>query len=70
MRTKFGIGIIFRKAQLSAKFHCPASTVTLFSKDGEVIESHSSPVIENQKRPTSSGETIIYDYLCYVRHRG
>ena len=37
MTTKFGIGIVFRKAhvQLSAKFHCPTSTVTLFSDDGE-----------------------------------
>ena len=48
MTTKFGVGIIFKKAQLSAKFHCPASTVTLFSEDGAVIESNSSPVIESQ----------------------
>ena len=37
------------KAQLFVKFHCPASPVTLFSKDGEVIKSHCSPVIESQK---------------------
>ena len=49
MTTKFGVGIVFRKAQLSAEFHCPASTVTFFSKDGEVIESNSSPMIESQK---------------------
>ena len=35
MTTKFGVGIDFRKAQLSEKFHCLASTVTLFSEDGE-----------------------------------
>ena len=50
MTTNFGVGILFKEAQLSAKFHCPASTVTLFPEDGEVIESHSSPVIESQKR--------------------
>ena len=36
----------FRKAQLSAKFHGPVSTATLFFEDGEVIESHSSPLVE------------------------
>ena len=35
MTTKIGVGIVFRKVQVSAKFHCPASTVTLFFKDGE-----------------------------------
>ena len=25
----------FRKAQLSAKFHCPTPALTLFSEDGE-----------------------------------
>ena len=29
MTTKFGIGIVFRKAQVSAKYNCPTSTVTL-----------------------------------------
>ena len=62
MTTKFGVGIVFRKAQLSAKFHCPASTVTVFSKVGEVIES--------QKWSTSSGGAIIYNCPCYVRRRG
>ena len=35
MTTKFGIGIVFRKAQVSAKFNCPTSAVTLFSEYGE-----------------------------------
>ena len=48
MTTKFGIWIVFRKAQVSAKFHCPTSTVTLFSEDGEG-KIHFSLVIENQK---------------------
>ena len=34
MTTKFGVGIVFRKARVSAKFHCSSSTVTLFSEDG------------------------------------
>ena len=34
MTTKFGIGIVFRKAQVSAKYNCPTSTVTLFSEYG------------------------------------
>ena len=29
----FGVGIVFRKAQVCAKFHCPTSAVALFSKD-------------------------------------
>ena len=37
----------FRKAQVSAKLHCPTSTVTLFSEDGQG-RIHSSPVIEIQ----------------------
>ena len=45
MTTKFGVGIAFRKAQLPAKFHCPAITVTLFSKDVKVIESQNSPAL-------------------------
>ena len=34
MTTKFGMGIVFRKAQVSAKYNCPTSTVTLFSNMG------------------------------------
>ena len=34
MTTKFGIGIVFRKAQVSAKYNCPTSTATLFSEYG------------------------------------
>ena len=41
-----------------AKFHCPASPVTLFSKDGEG-EIHSSSDIETQKSPANSGGTIV-----------
>ena len=48
MTTKFGIGIVFRKAEVSAKFHCPTSTVTLFSEYGEG-RIRSSPVTESQK---------------------
>ena len=69
MKTKFGLGIVFRKAQVSAKFHCPTSTVTLFSEYGEG-RIRSSPVIESQKRPANSGGTIVYNYPCYVRRRG
>ena len=69
MTTKFGLGIVFRKAQVSAKFHCPTSTVTLFSEYGEG-RIRSSPVIESQKRPANSGGTIVYNYPCYVRRRG
>ena len=61
MTTKFGIGIVFRKAEVSAKFHCPTSTVTLFSEYGEG-RMRSSPVIESQKRPANSGRTIVYNY--------
>ena len=49
MTTKFGIGIVFRKAQVSAKFNCPTSTSKLFSKHGE-RRICSSPVIKSQKR--------------------
>ena len=59
MTTKFGKGIVFRKAQVSAKFHCPTSTVTLFSEYGEG-RIRSSPVIESQKGPANSGGTIVY----------
>ena len=55
MTTKFGVGIVFRKAQVSAKFYCPASTVTLFSEDGEG-GIHSSLVIESQKRQLTLAE--------------
>ena len=48
MTTEFGIGIAFRKAQVSAKFSCPTSTVTLFSEYGE-MRIHSSPVIQSEK---------------------
>ena len=43
---------------MCAKFHCPASAVTLFSKDGEG-EIHSSSDIESQKSPANSGGTIV-----------
>ena len=43
---------------MCAKFHCPASAVTLFSKDGEG-ESHSSSDIEIQKSQANSGGTIV-----------
>ena len=69
MTTKFGIGIVFRKAQVPAKFHCPTSTVTLFSEYGEG-RIRSSPVTERQKRPANSGGSIVYNYPCYVRRRG
>ena len=69
MTTKFGIGILFRKAQVSAKFNCPTSTVTLFSEYGE-RRICSSPVIQSQKRAAAnSGGTIVYNYPCSVRRR-
>ena len=34
MTTIFAAGIVFRKAEVSAKFHCPTSKVTLFSGYG------------------------------------
>ena len=46
LTTRFGIGIVFRKAQVSAKFHCPTSTVTLFSEYGgenQLLPSHRKP---------------------------
>ena len=49
MTNKFGVGIVFKKAQVSAKFHCPISTVTVFSEDGE-RRIYSSLVKESQKR--------------------
>ena len=48
MTTKFAIGMFFWKAEVSAKFHCPTSTVTLFSEYGEG-RIRSSLVIESQK---------------------
>ena len=65
MTTKFGIG----KAEVSAKFHCPTSTVTLFSEYGEG-KIRSSPVTESQKCPANPGRTIVYNYPYYVRRRG
>ena len=68
MTTKFGIGIVFGKAHVSVKFHCPTSTVTLFSKDGKenpLLPGHRKP-----KEPANSGGTIVYNYPCYVRRRG
>ena len=56
----------FRKAQVCAKFHCPALTVTLFYEDGEE-KIHFSPVIESQTRPANSGGTIVHNYPCCVR---
>ena len=69
MTTKFGIGIVFRKAQVSAKYNCPTSTVTLFSEYGGT-RIHSFPVIQSQKMPANSGGTIVYNYPCHVRRRG
>ena len=69
MTTKFGIGIVFRKAQVTAKHSCPTSTVTLFSKYGGT-RIHSSPSHTKPKEPASSGGTIVYNYPCYVRRRG
>ena len=43
---------------MCAKFHCPASAVALFSKDGE-REIHSSLDIESQKSPANSDGTIV-----------
>ena len=41
-----------------AKFHCPASAVTLLSKDGEG-EIHFSSDTESQKSPANAGGTIV-----------
>ena len=43
---------------MCAKFHCPASAVTLCSKDGEG-EIHSSSDTESQTSPANSGGTIV-----------
>ena len=58
----FGVGIVSGKAQVCAKFHCPTSTVTLFSKDVEG-GMHSSSVLERQNSPANSGGTIVQNYL-------
>ena len=68
MTTKFGVRIVFRKAQVSAKYNCPTSTVTLFSEYGGT-RIHSSPVIQSHKRPANFGGTIVYNHPCYVRRR-
>ena len=68
MTIKFGTGIVFRMAQVSAKYNCPTSTVTLFSKY-QGMRIHSSPVIQSQMKPANSGGTIVYNYPCYVRRR-
>ena len=61
MTTKFGIWLVFRKAQMSAKFNSPSSTVALFSEywGGGGGRIHSSPVIQSEKRPATSGRTIL-----------
>ena len=41
-----------------AKFHCPASAVTLLSKDGEG-EIRPSSDIESQNSPADSGGTTV-----------
>ena len=46
LTTKFGVGIVFRKA------------VTLLSKDGEG-KIHPSSDIDRQKSPANSGGTIV-----------
>ena len=58
LRTKFGVGIVFRKALVYAKFHCPVTALTLLSKDGEG-EIHPSSDIESQKSQANSGGTIV-----------
>ena len=47
---------------MCAKFHCPTSADTLFSKDVEG-GIHSSSVIKSQNYPANSGETIFENYL-------
>ena len=71
MTTKFGIGIVFRKAQVSAKYNCPTSTITLFSEYGGGGGGRESPPQSYKaKEPGNSGGTIGYNYPCYVRRRG
>ena len=69
MTTKFAISIVFRKAEVSAKFHCPTSTVTLFSGYGEG-RIRSSLVKESKKSPVDSGGTIVYNYPYHVKRQG
>ena len=68
MTTKFGIGIVFTKTQVSAKFHCPTSTVTLFFEYGEG-RIRSSPAIESQNNAISKKHfplfTICQKNNCY-----
>ena len=71
MTTKFGIGIVFWKAQVSAKYSCPTSTITLFSEYGGGGGRESTPPQSYKtKEPANSGGTIGYNYPCYVRRRG
>ena len=71
MTTKFGVRIVFRKAQVSAKYNCPTSTLTLFSEYRRTrIQNPLLPVIQSQKRSANPGGTIVYSYPCYVRRRG
>ena len=69
MTTKFGIGIVFSKAQVPAKYNRPTSTATLFFEywgdENLLLPSHTKP-----KWPANSGGTIVYNYPCYVRRRG
>ena len=72
--NQIGIGIVFRKAQVSAQFNCPTSTVTLFAEygggGGEGTRIHSAPVIQSESGPANSGGTIVSNYPCHVRRRG
>ena len=69
MTTKFGKGIVYRKAQMCNKFHCPSLAVTMFSEDGEG-RTQSSLVTESQKNPANFGEITVCNYPCYVRCPG
>ena len=53
----FGVGIVFRKAQVCAKIHCPTSAGILFS-EGVEGGIHPSSVLESQNSPADSGETV------------
>ena len=61
MTTKFGVRIIYRKAQVCAKFHCPNSAVTLFSKDGDG-GIHSFSDKESQKSQANAGINFIHSH--------
>ena len=69
MTTKFGVGIVFRKAQVFAKLLSPTSATTLFPEDEEG-GIHSSLFKESQMSPADSGGTRVYNYPCYIRRRG